>query len=331
MIFKCRNCGGNILYDPDKGTMCCPHCEGLDTEEKLTSTEAITTCANCGAPMGSVVLDHTSATKCPNCGTYIILDERVQGEYAPDMILPFRISRKKAVDLLRSEFGKRVFTPTGFLSNASVSRIEGTYVPFFMYDYDTDTDYRATGTKVRTWMSGDYEYTETSFYDIHRVMDAEFEKVPVDASDYMDDTCMDLLEPYAYAGLESFEEKYMSGFFAEKYNRPEGQLEPRAKEKIDKAVNSLINNSIAGYATVTRRSMDINSVKKKVTYALLPVWEYVFRYHNTNYKFHVNGQTGKVVGRTPVAKDKVALYGMTVFGLVTLLGAMLRLLLAAIL
>ena len=51
MIFKCKNCGGNIVYDPDRGTMCCPHCESLDSEDKVLSTEYMTTCGNCGAPM----------------------------------------------------------------------------------------------------------------------------------------------------------------------------------------------------------------------------------------------------------------------------------------
>ncbi len=329
MIFKCKNCGGNIVYDPDKGTMCCPHCEGLDTEEKIVSSESMVTCVSCGAPMDSVVLEHTSATKCPNCGTYVILDERVQGTYEPDLILPFRVSRNKAVDALRSEFGRRVFTPTGFLNYASVSKIEGTYVPFFMYDYDTRTDYYGVGTKVRSWTTGDYEYTETSYYDIRRDMDAGFDKVPVDASDYMDDQYMDLLEPYAYEGLENFQDKYMSGFLGEKYNRSEEELAPRAKKKIEQAVEALINDSISGYTTVRKQSMNIAADKTGVKYALLPVWEYIFRYQNEDYKFHVNGQTGKVVGKTPVAKGKVVLFGTTVFGLVALAGAMIRLLLAA--
>ncbi len=330
MIFKCKNCGGNIVYTPDKATMCCPHCDGLDTEEKLVSTESIRTCANCGAPMDSVVLEHTSATKCPNCGTYTILDERVADKYKPDLILPFRVSKDKAISLLRDEFGRRVFTPSTFLNNASVSKIEGTYVPFFMYDYDTESEYYGTGTKVRSWSSGDYEYTETSYYDIHRVMDADFDKIPVDASDYMDDTYMDLMEPYAYEGLEDFEEKYMSGFLGEKYNRSEEELASRAENKVASAVEGLVNDSISGYATVTKKSMEIQSAKKNVDYALLPVWEYIFRYRGNDYKFHVNGQTGKVVGKTPVAKDKVALYGLTVFGLITLIGSMLRLLLAVV-
>ncbi len=329
MIFKCKNCGGNIVYSPKKKAMCCPHCDGIDTEEKLTSAESMTTCLNCGAPMDSVIGTHTSATKCPNCGSYVILDERVQGEFTPDLILPFKISKDEAIENLRKEFGKRIFTPESFLSHASVSKIEGTYVPFFMYDYDTDTDYHGTGTKVRTWSSGDYEYTETSYYDIVRKMDAKFDKVPVDASDYMDDDYMDLMEPYEYEALEDFKEKYMSGFLGEKYNEPEGDLAPRAEDKVKKAIDGMISESISGYATVKQDSCNYDLRKEKVRFALLPVWEYVFTFQRQDYKFHVNGQTGKVVGKTPVAKQKVFLYGATVFGVVMMITSMLRLLLAS--
>lgn len=33
MLFRCRNCGGNVVYSPEKGKMYCPHCEGIDSEE----------------------------------------------------------------------------------------------------------------------------------------------------------------------------------------------------------------------------------------------------------------------------------------------------------
>lgn len=325
MIFKCRNCGGNVLYNADKGRLVCPHCDGEDSDEKIISTEYMTCCANCGAPMGDAILEHTSATKCPNCGIYTVLDERVEGNYKPDVIIPFKVSKQKAIDLLRAEFGKRIFTPTGFLSNASVDKIEGTYVPFFMYDYDTATEFCGKGTKVRTWSDSNYEYTETSFFRVEREMKADFNNVPVDASIEMDDRRMDLLEPFDYTGLEPFQDRYMSGFLGEKYNMTGQELEPRAYGKIDNAIEGLLKESVSEYTTVVPERKEIKKTSKRVRYALLPVWEYVFRYKGVNYKFHVNGETGKIVGETPVAKDKVVKYSATVFGMTLIISFMIRL------
>lgn len=33
MLFRCKNCGGNVVYSPDMGKMHCPHCDGIDSEK----------------------------------------------------------------------------------------------------------------------------------------------------------------------------------------------------------------------------------------------------------------------------------------------------------
>ena len=326
MLFRCKNCGGNIVYNPEKKAMCCPHCESLDSEEKM-ATPQITednkvSCASCGAPIE--LKEHTSATRCPNCGTYGVLDERVTGKFLPHLIIPFKIGKETAKELLKKEFSKRPFTPSGFLSNASLDKMEGNYVPFFMYDYHSDMRYQATGTKVRTWTDGSYRYTETSYYDITREMFADFEKVPVDASIAMDDGLMDLIEPFDYGQLEQHQDKYLSGFLAEKYNMGERDLTPRAVTKVMNDSKAMMEATVVGYATVTNVHENINPIKKAVDYALLPVWEYIFSYQGKEYKYHVNGQTGKVLGKTPVAKGKVVAYGCTVFVLMMIAGFLLR-------
>ena len=35
MIFRCKNCGGNIVYSPEKRKMCCPHCGAASTLGEL--------------------------------------------------------------------------------------------------------------------------------------------------------------------------------------------------------------------------------------------------------------------------------------------------------
>ena len=34
MIFKCKNCGGNVVYSPERKKMFCPFCESEDSEER---------------------------------------------------------------------------------------------------------------------------------------------------------------------------------------------------------------------------------------------------------------------------------------------------------
>lgn len=314
MIFKCKNCGGNVVYEPSRGRMYCPHCDGEDSEDTIQGG-SLTQCVNCGAPVD--VTQYTSASRCEHCGSYIVFNERVEGVYKPHMMLPFRVNKDNAVAQMEKEFHKRVFTPADFMSTKSLEKMVGIYVPFWLYDYKANYNFVGEGTKVRSWTSGDTEYIETSYYEVVRKMDADFDKIPVDASYDMEDGAMDLMEPYDYQQFQDFEPKYMSGFYGEIYNQGAAELEGRAQEKARSASEEMMNASIQEYDSMKPFNKDLNLKRGSVNYALMPVWQYLYKYQGRDYLFHVNGQTGKVVGSTPVSKGKVIAYGASVFALVT--------------
>ncbi len=301
-----------MVYSPEHNKMFCPHCDGTDSEEKAVST-AKEECINCGAALE--IGKYNSTCKCEYCGSYMILDGRVDGTYRPRLILPFKIGKKNVVERMRQEFKSRVFTPDSFLSEATLEEMKGIYVPFWLYDYEAKCDYAGTGTKIRVWVSGDTEYTETSYYHVERNMDIDFSRIPVDASIEMADDKMDLMEPFGYEQLEAFKEEYLSGFYGEIYNMEAGELEKRAEGKAGEAAEVLLGQSVAGYATLMQDRKTIDFRQGGACYALLPVWRYLYKYKDIVYEFYVNGQTGKIVGETPVSRKKVLAYGGTVFGL----------------
>lgn len=310
MIFKCKNCGGNAVYHPEKKAMWCPHCDSLDSQERVDS-ENMENCTNCGAPLEQIG-EFTSALKCAHCGAYIILKDRVEGSNRPHLILPFEISQEKAIEIIKKEFGNRILTPDSFLTHATMDSFEGSYVPFWLYDYLSQIDYEGKATKVRVFRSGQYEVTETSHYQVVRRLDVQFDKVPIDASSRMADDIMDLMEPYEYKALEAFEEKYMSGFRGEMVNFPETQEEQRVIDKVKSSAESLLSETISGYTTCVPLHKNINMLKQKAQYALMPVWIYRYQFRGKEYVYHVNGQTGKVIGKTPTDKRKAWIYSAAV-------------------
>jgi DNA-directed RNA polymerase subunit RPC12/RpoP len=314
MFFECKNCGGNVVYDPSKGRMYCPHCDSEESQE-MKKDDSLTVCPNCGGTLN--VKQYTSACKCEYCGCYLIFDERVEGEFTPHMILPFKVSKAAAVEAMKKEFGTRIFTPADFMSEKSLKGMEGIYVPFWMYDYQAEYDFAGEGTKVRTWVAGNMEYVETSYYEVLRKMDATFDRIPVDASYAMADGVMDLMEPYNYQELIGFEPKYMSGFYGEVYNQTSDELDGRAQVKARNASEEMLQTSLQGYQSMKTQQKDLKLTDSGVNYALMPVWQYEYSYKGQTYQYHVNGQTGKVVGITPVSKPTVLLYGASVFAFVT--------------
>lgn len=322
MVFKCKNCGGNTVFSPERQKMFCPYCEGEDSEEMKTGEDFLHVCLNCGGEIA--VNDYMSATKCPYCDNYLIFDERVEGEYEPHLMIPFKLGKETVKKQIREKFKKAVFAPGDFLSEVRLKTMEGMYVPFFLYDYTANWDYEGEGTKIRKWVVLNTEYTEISYYQLIRNMDIDFDRIPVDASIAMEDSVMDLMEPYTYEALENFRTKYMSGFFAERYNESADELEYRAKEKAKRDSEVLLQSTLGGYNTTRAKKKELTLERSAADYTLFPVWIYSYHYKGEEYRFHINGQTGKIVGKVPVSKGKVIGYGMTMWGIVTAMMLMLQ-------
>ncbi|HZW68423.1 MAG TPA: TFIIB-type zinc ribbon-containing protein [Pseudogracilibacillus sp.] len=311
--YKCPNCGSDMAFDASSGTLSCSSCGRQDDisefedefiEKQFTVDEAKEYhCENCGA---IVLTDKdTTATSCSFCQANVVLIDRLAGELAPAKVIPFSITKEQAQEAFKKWCRNGRLTPDGFMTADRVKNITGMYVPFWIYDLHSQIEVSAVGTKVRTYTRGDYIYTETKYYDLYRDMEMYHVKVPVDASEKMDDSLMDQLEPYNYKDLVEFKTPYLTGYLAEKHNFTDRELFPRAKAKINSYINKYISKSMSHYSTVRKKSESINTEQKKGSYVLFPVWMIVYDLDQQEHTFAMNGQTGKVVGKPPVSKRKV--------------------------
>lgn len=315
MIFKCDNCGGVVIYDPVSRKMKCEHCDSQDTYSQVAAEEPAI-CVSCGSPLN--LKEYTSATKCEYCDNYVIVEDRVEGEKRPHVVLPFKVGREAVKALLKDNWGKKLFIPPDFLSETRLKGIRGVYVPFWLYDYLSKGHFDGVGVKVRSWTTGDTRYTETSRYRVVRDMEINMHRLPIDASIEMQDGIMDLMEPYAYDMCENFEEKYLSGYEAEVYNMTPDLVEPRAKQKAEGIAENWLNDSISGYSRLETGVKNKQHELQKTEFALLPVWLYDYVYKNEHYVFYINGQSGKIVGKAPFSKERMFAMGAALFGAVTL-------------
>lgn len=316
MIFKCKNCGGNSVYSPEKKAMHCPYCDSVASQNRKDSgAKASETCPECGGVIPVEQFD--SATRCPYCDNYIIFDERVEGQYLPQYMIPFQMGKEACKKMIRDKFKRCTFAPVDFLSEVRLDSMQGVYVPFWFYNFDVNAVYEGTGTKIKSWTLGDRRYTETSYFEVVRDMDIPFEKMPADASIKMPDDIMDLMEPYDYNKLTSFNPEYLSGFYAEYYNMPAEDIEARGRNKMAEDAKQLLRNSISGYASISQTGEWIRVGNRSAEYGLLPVWKYIYKYKDKEYPFYVNGETGKIIGTAPLSKGKVLIYSGALWFLMT--------------
>ncbi|MBU9722991.1 MULTISPECIES: hypothetical protein [Bacillaceae] len=312
--YKCQNCGDDMAFETGSGTLSCQSCGRQDTIENFDEEYITTTfsedeareyhCDNCGA---DIITDaDTTATSCSFCGAGVVLADRVSGALAPSKVIPFKISKDEAKQAFKKWCKNGLLTPAGFMSGNRVKEITGIYVPFWMYDLNSRVKVNGTGTRVRTYSRGDYIYTETKFYDVYRDIDLNYKKVPVDASEKMNDELMDKVEPYNYEALKDFKTPYLAGYLAEKYNFTDEQLFSRVKSKIQRFIDSYVSSTVSGYSSVSYRNKDVRTRKRRSYYVLLPVWMVYYDYDKQEHTFAMNGQTGKVVGKPPISSAKVA-------------------------
>ncbi|MDF2539928.1 MAG: ydjG [Herbinix sp.] len=261
-------------------------------------------CKNCGAILITDAL--TTATTCSFCGAGVVLGDRLTGALAPAKVIPFTISKEQAQEAFKKWCKKGLLTPRDFMTADRIKNITGLYVPFWLYDVNGRGEAHAVCTRVRTYTMGDWIYTETKYYDVYRKVDLNYLKIPFDASKKMDDKMMDKLEPYQYANLKDFNMPYLAGYIAEKYDYDDTQLLPRVKERVIPYVDSYIHSTISGYHTVNYQNKDIYVRQKHADYTLFPVWMVCYDYKQADHIFAMNGQTGKIVGKPPLSKAKIA-------------------------
>lgn len=268
-------------------------------------------CNNCG---GVILADkETTATHCSYCGSPVILADRLSSRLAPANVIPFHITKDQAQKRFEKWCKNGRFTPNSFKRADRVKHITGMYVPFWLFDMNGHGDIDATCTKVHTHSNSQYRTTETSYFHVYRKINLNYVKVPVDASEKMNDDLMDKLEPYNYSEMRTFQMPYLSGFLAEKYDYTDEEMLPRVRKRIESYVNSYIPSTMLGYSSTRINQKNIIIQKNNAFYTLLPVWMVYYDYHDSEHVFLMNGQTGKVVGKPPIEKKKVAYWFTGIF------------------
>lgn len=333
---KCPACGAPILYKPNLKKWKCDYCKSEFTleemkkynnasNEKNNIKEEVKTekqkekdntnyyeynCKDCGAKI--IADENTAATFCVYCGNTAILKEKLSGKFAPDMIIPFKNEKEKAIEAFKSLNKGRPLMPNFFNDEKNIEKIKGVYIPFWLYDVKVNGELDATSTTSTTWTVGDTVYTKTDTYRLEREGEMSFNKIPVDGSTRFDNDIMNTIEPFNYSELEEYNHAYLSGFLAEKYDVDEETSFKDAEERsLNSARDTIKDDMGMGIKTIVNDTLA--STKLLTKYVLLPVWMINVKYKDKFYTFAMNGQTGEFVGNIPVDKKKAFIYGILTF------------------
>lgn len=331
VTYQCPNCGAALEFDNATGKFRCFFCDSsfsdsevknifkdnentdlskdeptLDEEQRLseefTGQSALYSCPNCGA---GVICDKlTASTRCHFCHTPVILSGRLSGEYRPSLIIPFSTTKENAESKFQDYLKGKFLLPSDFRSQVKLHSMTALYVPYWLKSGLADAYLAATGKIVRTWRSGDTQYTHTKIYNVERDAEFAFIRVPCDGSKRIDDALMESIEPFNYTGIKPFSMSYLSGCAAEKYDVPQGQAAQRIDERVKQAAEAELRRLTSVYTSLEQVRLQVTYRQQKMIYALLPVWFFNYQYKGKDYSFAMNGQTGTMFGELPVSKVK---------------------------
>ena len=309
MATTCKSCGRPVKIDPASQKVTCDFCGNKfipedieeyakDVLEKIEPSKMtdqymdsyVYCCSSCG---GQIIVNGTeSSTACIYCGSPSIVFNRIIKQKRPEYIIPFKITRKEALDSIKSEFKKGPFVPHA-IKRFKEENIRGIYIPYWVFNADHYGAIAAEGT-----ISEDNS-SKTVYFARSGLMNLK--NLPIDASSVLSNESSERLEPFNMTEMKPFNESYLLGFYSDisdvEYNAVTDLVRKRAKTIFeDYATGDIRSDSMP---KIISSFHETEIYESDIRYAMFPAWFISYRYKGKNNTVLVNGQTGKVICGIP--------------------------------
>ena len=314
MATLCKNCASPIVFDPKTQMVVCHSCGGswdpqtvdvheelpelMDSDEDTRNKDDIYkhfmackvyTCQSCG---GEIVIHGSEAsTKCIYCGNSSVIFSRISKENAPDLVIPFKLTKEEAVEKINQAFKHHILIPKE-IKTIEPSMVRGIYVPFKIVN-GRHFEAAVVQSQVGT---GEHSHTVHS----GRAGIMEIKNLPVDASMILSDESSQQLEPFHLIDVQKFNESYLLGFYSNSADASDETLQQQVLVRGANAFNDQAKRTVKGHeARVVFCDFETFVDRNEISYAMFPVWFATYFYKGQHNTIMVNGQTGKVVCGLP--------------------------------
>lgn len=280
-------------------------------------------CASCGAKLVVGPMQRTS--RCPYCDSPSVIDRPATAD-RPDPVfaIGFTVDRKRAEGRVREYLKRRRMGPFG-LARAAAEKVEGVYVPAYLYSAIATSRYAAR-------IGEDYWVTETvrdskgrtrtrrrrktelrNLQGPHRVYLGD---VLVTASRGVSNDELEGAEPYNLEGLKRYTPGLVAGWSAEEPSLTRDECLALARREGTEKVGRLLRAFMPGDSV---RGLDHQTgfEEESADLTLLPMWVFAVRFapEKPPIRLLVNGQTGEVWGNVPISWKKIGLIAAAIIGL----------------
>lgn len=339
--FKCPSCGGYLEFDPDGQHFECQYCghqmneaelERLSREKEEERAGAAAEgslrayhCQMCGAEI--VTGDTTAATRCYYCHQPVVLADRLDAEFRPDGVIPFRLDKKGAEEAFRKFVARKKFIDKEFFSTAQLEDFSGVYYPYWYGDLEGEASFDGEGTRVSVVSGPKQTITTTRYFRVEREGSLRYTRLIRKGLSAADRTLSEGIHPYNLDEMKPFASGYLSGFLAERRDVEEASAQAEMAQDAQEYAERLMK---AGHSYDSLRGTTSFRLKKaNLRSLLLPAWVLTYRGKGgkESYYYMMNGQTGEVCGKLPINKTKLGVWALGIYaavlGLLCVGGALL--------
>ena len=320
---KCVNCGGETVFDPKEQKLKCLYCgsvfdieinskiEERNLEELLKNGQVwesaeVLQCQSCGAK--EIIEAGEVSHVCPFCGTNSIVKISEIPGLKPQGVVPFKLEKSKAVFLAIKWAKKKIYAPRKFKKSVKAENLHGVYSPIFTFDANSTSNYmgRLGKSYVVTHYSNGKAYVSTRvrYFNISGTLNMNFDDIVVQASTDFPQNVIKSLEPFSTKDVPLYDPKYLKGFSANTYDREGAKCWEECVSMMNQKIEQ---NILKKYDYDYKQSLNINTKfsGKTYKYILVPIYVGHFAYNKKLYNFYINGDNGKITGKTPISVWKV--------------------------
>lgn len=318
---NCPTCGDALKFDSAIKASVCRSCGNVyeagtlnitgklkfvdvdeASEEEENKREYV--CGSCGATV--VTNENTALTYCAFCGSPSVMGRRLAKEFRPDYMIPFKVEKDEAVRIFTNWVkNENKYTPGDLLSQKTIKKITGLYVPFWLINADCYANVAGLG-----YVQDDP--TQRAVFNFKRKVLFKVKNVPFDGSFKISNFLMNSIEPFDFSELVNYDDTYLPGYYADRYDRNaldlteviDIRISQYAKQAGELAAKAKLGDEHKIYNKVEADASESYIKNLSQRYALLPLWFLNYEYKGESYQIAINGQTGKISGELPTTKKK---------------------------
>jgi hypothetical protein len=285
-------------------------------------------CTGCGARV--VFAGAALSAMCSYCDSPMVDEPRALPSF--DGVVPFRVPQRGAIEQLRTYLDTRRWAPAALREVRVHARgLRGVLVPFWVYEGVVRSEYRAK-IGLHWYRTEKYEdaqgkqqtreVRETEWFPLRGSAARQVEDHVVSASVGLPEREALALAPFDLGWSSSYDARLLSGFEAELPTIAEAEAQRTAIDELREAEAARILRELLPGDINRVDAIDSRIEVASRRLVLLPVWVATYRQGDVVLRLLVNGQTGKVVGRVPVSKAKVAVLVLALLLVIGLVAAL---------